>query len=251
MAATQEILHGIVLSTMPVGETDRRVVILTKERGKISAFARGARKPNSPLLAKSQPFVTGEFTVYPGRDSYTLTQAEIREYFDSFQKDFEAVCYACYFCEFAGWFARENLEAGELLDILYLTLRALAQKRFSYPLLQRIFELKVLAAEGEAPWMGDCVSCHSMQEPLCFYFSRGGVLCPECVRKLGKKRGGEDERKISESVRYTAAYVIASPLNRLYAFRLADSASGQFIAFVKAYVEHTVSHEFKSLQMLY
>ncbi len=64
----------------PVGEYDRRVVILTKEQGKISAFARGARRPNSPLVvAVNLSF--GEFTVYAGRSSYTVQSAKISTIF--------------------------------------------------------------------------------------------------------------------------------------------------------------------------
>ena len=90
---------GIILKAEPVGESDRRIVILTRERGKIAAFAKGARKQGSRLLASTNPFCFGEFKLYEGRSSYSVSEAAISNYFAPLREDYEGACYGMYFLE--------------------------------------------------------------------------------------------------------------------------------------------------------
>ena len=88
---------GIIIKSENIGEYDRRIVILTKERGKIAAFAKGSRKPTSMLLAATSPFSYGEFKMYEGRTSYNLMEVNIQNYFEALREDFEGAYYGMYF----------------------------------------------------------------------------------------------------------------------------------------------------------
>ena len=155
------VLTGIIIKTSDVSEYDKRLVILTKERGKIVAFARGARRPKSQFVSVTRVFTFGKFTLYEGKDAYSLVKADIENYFTEISNDMEVMCYGCYFLEFADYLSKENIESTELLKLVYQTLRALLNGRIPNRLVKCIFELKCMVINGEYPQVFECIFCTS------------------------------------------------------------------------------------------
>ena len=144
-------VNGMVLSAMPIGEYDRRIVLLTTDLGRISAFVRGARRPNSSLLAAARPFSMGIFTLHAGRDSYTVQTASIKEYFEAVSSDVTKMAYGCYFLEAAGFASEENDDGRELLNLLYFSLKALENQAIPDELVRLVYELRLFLVMGVYP----------------------------------------------------------------------------------------------------
>lgn len=203
---------GMVLRAFPAGEYDKRLIILTRERGKITVFVRGAKRPGSLLRAASRPFAFGVFSLSEGRDSYSLYGAEIENYFEGLEKDMECACYASYFTEFADYYEREGIDGTHSLKLLYQSFRALLKPSVPNQLVRRIFELKIMALNGE----------YSEQPQF----------------------------SVSDSARYAWEFVIFSPIEKLYTFLLTEEAFLEFGRSVEENKRRYIDKKFHSLDIL-
>lgn len=235
---------GMVLQTAPVGEYDRRVVILTKEQGKLSAFARGARKPNSPLVGAVNPFSFGEFTLYAGRTSYTIQSARIQNYFAELREDIVGAYYGFYFLEFAAYCTKEANDEREMLKLLYQTMKALTSAKIPNRLIRYIFELKSLTINGEGPQLFECVCCGANDRSALFSVKKGGLVCSECAGDV------IDGISLKQSTLYSMQYIETTAIEHLYTFVVSDEVLDELGNVMEQYMDVYVGKKFKSLEIL-
>lgn len=205
-------LTGMIIKSEPLGEYDRRVVILTKERGKISAFAKGARKPGNRLMAPTNPFSFGQFKLYEGRNSYNMSDAEITNYFEGLRGDFAGAYYGMYFLEICDYYTRENNDETGMLKLMYQSLRALSSPSFENRLVRYIFEIKSVALNGEFSGMG-----------------------------------GEN---LMESTMYTIDYIAKTPVEKLFSFKVTPEVLQELGIFCRRLCKRVMDRDFKSIEIL-
>lgn len=236
-------LTGMVLSAMPVGDYDKRIQILTRERGKIAAFVRGARRPNSVFLAAANPFAFGQFEVFEGKNSYNVAKVNISHYFRELAEDLDAVSYGFYFLEMASYYTQENMDGTDVLNLLYVTLKALLKPAPDNRLVRRIFELRMLVLHGEYPNVFSCTKCGRKDGLHYFSMQRQGAVCPACLK-------GERAVPVDESTLYALQYMVTAPLEKLYSFTLTAPVFARLEGIVSGYIQQYQEHTFKSAGML-
>lgn len=217
---TDEIeVSGVVVSCMPIGEYDKRLVIITAELGKIHAFARGARRTNSRLLAGTDPLTFGKFKLVSGKNAYTLLEVKIVNYFNELKMDIDRVYYGFYFLELASYFSRENIGGKNLVNLIYMALKALEAKvdELTPDFVKAIFEWKIFEIEGIMP---------SIDEG----------------RFLG--------RQLRPSTIYALRVVSATDVTKLFSFNLEAESKKEFIELAEEYRDLNTDTRFKSLEMI-
>jgi len=182
---------GIILNKKDIGETDRIYNVYTLEQGKISAIARGVRKPKAKLAGHLENFCLVDLTVMKNRGMGNISGSivenhfkSLRNNFDSLEKAFEAVKVLSRLIN--------DQEKDEQVFFIFLnllhTLEQASQKEscdsVHKNLIVQGFVFKLLDVLGYKLEMKKCVKCQKniVSERNYFDYSRGGLVCGQCAR---------------------------------------------------------------------
>ena len=169
---------GIVIKEVNTGEADKIITIFTRNQGKLSALAKGARRPKSKLVAGTQFLCYSDFVLFKGKDLFTVNSCEVVEPFYDIRNNLVNLTYSAHIVDIIADIVQENQPAVKVLQLFLNTLYMLAKTDKSPELITRTFEIRVLSILGYAPFVRGCMIC-GKEDPnnLSFSFKKCGLIC--------------------------------------------------------------------------
>lgn len=170
--------RAIILKTSDFMEADKIVRVFSEQQGKVSAIARGIKKPKSSLRACVQPFCHSLLFFSSGRELDLITQGKIIEFYGNAREDMQSMLYAVYIMELLDKSLMERMPVSSLYLHTLQVLEYINEWGIN-PLIIRSFELRLLVCLGYTPSLTECINCGSPRV-IAFDMSEGGAVCQEC-----------------------------------------------------------------------
>jgi len=175
---------GIVIRTADYKDNDRMITLLTKEYGKMSASARGSRKPTSKLFAATSLFCCGEYMFYEKNGRYGVKSCAVRRTFFNMQNDYDAYAAACFIADAIDKVAQEDDVSPGLFSLTVNAFYALDTGVVPGTALAYFIQ-RLLYIEGVYPNLKSCVFCGRRDSLIRFSAEHGGAVCTACAHTHG------------------------------------------------------------------
>ncbi len=138
---------GIVLKTKPFEEAAKLVTFFTYDHGKITAIAKGAKRPTSKFGGRLEPFTLLELSIVKGRNLDILSQCETIDNFEALRSDPDKIKMGLYFLRIINKATVEGQNNPNLFKLLAVSLKKIKDND---PLekVEKYFEVNFLRVEG-------------------------------------------------------------------------------------------------------
>lgn len=174
---------GLVIREQTIGESDRLVTLLTADYGLVRAFVRGAKQMKNRLASSTSLFAFSDFSLYRGRDAFTVDNAVPIEVFFDLRKDIVRLAAAQYFAQLAYELCEEEQPAPEMLSVLLNSLHLLCNSSKDVRLIKSAVEFRLLSLGGYMPNILACANCSVYESDLMYFDTLDGcIYCENCPK---------------------------------------------------------------------
>jgi DNA repair protein RecO (recombination protein O) len=189
--------QAVVLRSIRYGEADRVLHLYSAQGGRVSAIAKGARRPRSRFGGRLEPFFRLDLVLYEGRGELaTVTAAHTLDGHAALRASGPALGAAARACDAVLRLldeAQPNPAAYNLLCRYLALLDAGEPGSGCHPASREVdgaagmatalaFRLKLALAAGFSPELSSCARCGEVDDLRGFSGAAGGVVCGACER---------------------------------------------------------------------
>lgn len=258
-----EIINGVILRETPIGDYDKIMTVLTAEHGKISVFAKGAKRLKSPLFTPTQLYSYAEMTLYKSQTIYYIRSGTLLENFYHMRDTLDGTALAGYISDAACDIALEEQPEGKLLRLVLNCFYAIARKIKPLNQIKAVFELRAVAESGFMPNLVGCAGCGKADLDTYYFDVSGGLFrCEDCFRISQSEMENAASRQseadaiyhtgqlialLSPSVFAAMRYTVYAKLERIFAFELENDALREFSSVCEKYLLCHLERNFSTL----
>jgi DNA repair protein RecO (recombination protein O) len=174
------VTEGIVIGARRYAEADRLIVIFTRDRGKLSAIAKSARKPRSKLRGGTEAFVRANFEFAEGKTLSIVRHAEVISAGLKLRDDWKLLQLAGHISEIAKKLSEEHVPDEEFYELIANAIEKVGEGDIEAV---QIFKAKTLEHMGIFPEIGRCMKCGTSKSSGIVHLdlTRDGFLCADCA----------------------------------------------------------------------
>lgn len=174
---------AITLKSYELGESDKIVVMYSKDKGLLRCVAKGAKK-----ISKSgsmiDNLVAKKFLISKGKKLDVISQSDGINPFAALRKDFSKLSYAMYCSDVVNAFAIEDdTDSKEMYTLFYGVLSAINESQSLPNVLLCVlkFQLNLMEILGYGIELDECVRCFNTPcGSIYFDENSGGIVCSDC-----------------------------------------------------------------------
>jgi DNA repair protein RecO (recombination protein O) len=179
--------EALVIGSMRYREADRIVTLYTRDRGRLSAIAKGVRRTKSKVGGRLEPFTLARASLYSGRGLYTIVGVDTLRTFQGVREQLFRMDAGARLLGAVRHLFPEEEPSSPAFNLLVRGVARLAQAPDAGAAAGVVLatRLKLLALLGYTPEMSRCAACGDEGPMYGFSPSLGGVVCERCAAAGG------------------------------------------------------------------